>query len=462
MSEPSLLPRLLEPDTVIDGRYRIESLLEQGSMGAVYAARHIQLDEPVALKFLSQPKAEQAGFRARFLREAQVTAKLRGRNIVRTSDFGVDDADRPFLVMELLEGDSLREKLAHTGRLPIPLAVDYAVQICQGLAEAHRRGVVHRDLKPANLFIIQDVDGSELVKILDFGLSKLRFLVDEDITAEGTSMGSPKYMAPELIGSAETADEKADIWSLGAILYEMLAGAPPFRAPSTARLIMQVASGKGIVPLTQERPEVSPALNDAILRCLTKDLAQRTESVGSLAAQLSAAVPEAGLEQAAQQVVDILFKSERRVRQSPARLGEGSTGDAAGNRLRSEVNENRSDTSNGASNPGAAVLTWVASLIALGVIAALAWFAFGPTSSSSVGDGHDAPIESPQPSEVSTSTSSAPTATASASADVQPGPTHGRGPSSSASAHPGDQLTGRPPSVRSSHPAGSDPFESRY
>ena len=462
MSEPSLLPRLLEPGAVIDGRYRIESLLEQGSMGSVYAGRHIQLDEPVAIKFLSQPKAEQAGFRARFLREAQVTAKLRGRNIVRTSDFGVDDADRPFLVMELLEGVSLREKLAHTGRLPIPVAVDYAVQICQGLAEAHRRGVVHRDLKPANLFIIKDVDGSELVKILDFGLSKLRFQLDEDLTAQGTSMGSPKYMAPELIGSAETADEKADIWSLGAILYEMLAGDPPFRAQSTAKLIMQVASGKGIVPLTQERSEVSPPLNDAILQCLTKDLVQRTESVGTLAAQLAAAVPEAAVEQAAQQVIDILFKSERRVRQSPARLGEGSTGDATGDRLRSEVNDKRGGTSNAASEPGSTVLTWVTSLVVLGVIVALAWFAFGPTSSSSVGVRHDASIESSQPSEVSTSTASAPTATASGSARVQPAPTHGRSPSSPASALTENQPTGRPPSALSAHPAGYDPLDSRY
>lgn len=319
---------LPEPGTVIDGRYRIGTLLERGSMGVVFEALHVHLDEPVALKFLSRPDGAETSFRSRFLREAKVTAQLRGRNIVRTTDFGVDDSGRPFLVMEMLQGESLRAVLKKSGAMPIAVAVDYAVQVCTGLAEAHRRGVVHRDLKPANLFITTDVDGSDLVKIVDFGLSKLRF-TNEDLTGEGTLLGSPRYMAPEQVTGAESTDERADIWSLGAVLYEMLAGAPPFRASSPAKLVLQVAAATDIVPLDVERPEVAPALRDVIMGCLARDPTRRIDNVGTLAMRLAQAVPDAGLEDAARQVVDILYKAEQRVKQSPAGRGEGSTGDTS-------------------------------------------------------------------------------------------------------------------------------------
>jgi serine/threonine-protein kinase len=324
---PSIPATIVEPGTVIDGRYRVESLLERGSMGVVVVARHIFLDEPVAVKFLSVAKGNEEHFRARFLREARVTAKLRGRHVVRLNDFGVDEQGHPFLVMELLVGESLRAKLKRQERLDVSLVIRYGIQTCQGLADAHRRSIVHRDLKPANLFITQDVDGSDLVKIVDFGLSKLRDLTAEDLTAEGTLIGSPRYMAPEQVSSAETVDHRADIWSLGVILYEMLAGAPPFREKSTSKLILQVAEGRDIPPLREQNPDVGPELEAVILRCLTRDVSRRTPDVGRLAADLASVGGET-FEPLARAVADTLERAEagKRVRSpSVARPGEGSS-----------------------------------------------------------------------------------------------------------------------------------------
>ncbi len=300
---------IVEPGTLVEGKYRVESVLARGGMGEVVAARHTQLDELVALKFLSVPDGEDKVFRERFLREARVTAKLRGRHVVRLMDFGVDEHGRPFLVMELLVGETLRAKLAREGPLPVPVVIDYGIQVCHGLAEAHQSGVVHRDLKPSNLFLTRDVDGSDLVKIVDFGLSKLRDMAGEPLTLEGTLLGSPKYMAPEQVASAEDVDARADIWSLGAILYELLAGVPPFRATSTAKLILRVAEGRGIEPLRQRNPHVGPDLEAVIMRCLTKDLEERTPDVGKLAEELAAASSRKELAGAARAVVDILDQS---------------------------------------------------------------------------------------------------------------------------------------------------------
>jgi serine/threonine-protein kinase len=300
----------VKPGTLIEGKYRVESVLARGGMGVVVAARHMQLDELVALKFLSVPDGDDKVFRERFLREARVTAKLRGRHVVRLMDFGVDEEERPFLVMELLEGETLRNKLAREGPLPVSVVIDYGIQVCHGLAEAHHMGVVHRDLKPANLFVTKDVDGSDLVKIVDFGLSKLRDMVGEPLTVEGTLLGSPKYMAPEQVASAEDVDSRADIWSLGAILYELLAGVPPFRATSTAKLILQVAEGRGIPPLSHQNPQVGLDLEAVIMRCLTKELDQRTPDVGELAVELAAAFPRKQLLGAARAVVETLDLSD--------------------------------------------------------------------------------------------------------------------------------------------------------
>ena len=300
----------IEPGSIIAGKYEVEREIGRGGMGRIVAARHQQLEERVALKFLMAPEDRAEEFNARFLREAQVTAKLRGAHVARTLDFGVTDHGDPFIVMEYLDGINLRELLRESGPLPIDVAVDYAMQACTGLAEAHRLHVVHRDLKPANLFLTKHLDGGDLVKILDFGVSKLRSFTaaKSDLTAAGTMLGSPKYMAIEQLNQAAEVDERADIWSLGAILYHMLVGHPPFDGKNTASVCMAIMSGQDPPSMCEKRPEIPAALERAVLRCLSRNLDERTPNVAVLAREMAEGSGIEGLEAMAQAVEDVLVQ----------------------------------------------------------------------------------------------------------------------------------------------------------
>ncbi len=308
----------IEPGSIIAGKYVVEREIGRGGMGRIVAARHQQLEERVALKFLLAPEDRAEEFNARFLREAQVTAKLRGAHVARTLDFGVTEQGDPFIVMEYLDGINLRELLRESGPLPVDVAVDYAMQACTGLAEAHRLNVVHRDLKPANLFLTKHLDGGDLVKILDFGVSKMRSFTaaKSDLTAAGTLLGSPKYMAIEQLNQAGEVDERADIWSLGAILYDMLVGHPPFDGKNTAAVCMAIMSGQDPPPMCEERPEIPADLERAVLRCLSRDLDHRTPNVAVLARELAEGSGIAGLDAMAKAVEDVLAQPK----------GLGSTG----------------------------------------------------------------------------------------------------------------------------------------
>ncbi len=308
----------IEPGSIIAGKYEVEREIGRGGMGRIVAARHQQLEERVALKFLMAPEDRADEFNARFLREAQVTAKLRGAHVARTLDFGVTDQGDPFIVMEYLDGINLRELLRESGPLPVDVAVDYAMQACTGLAEAHRLNVVHRDLKPANLFLTKHLDGGDLVKILDFGVSKLRNFsaAKSDLTAAGTILGSPKYMAIEQLNQAAEVDERADIWSLGAILYHMLVGHPPFDGKNTTAVCMAIMSGQDPPSLCEKRPEIPAALEQAVFRCLSRKLDERTPNVAALARDLAEGSGIAGLDATAQAVEDVLAQPQ----------GLGSTG----------------------------------------------------------------------------------------------------------------------------------------
>ena len=277
-------------------------------MGLILAARHLQLEERVALKFLLAPNERVAEFEERFLREARITAKLRGAHVARTMDYGVTDEGDPFIVMEYLEGLNLRQLLRESGPLPLDVVVNYVLQACEGLAEAHRDGVVHRDLKPANLFLTKHLDGGDLLKILDFGVSKLRNFaaVQSDLTEEGAILGSPKYMAIEQLQQAGDVDERADIWSLGAITYEMFTGHPPFDGNSTAAVCMAIMGGGDPKPLSQIRPELPIELDGVVGRCLSRDLFTRTPNVAVLARELAEASGLDGLESAVQAVEDVV------------------------------------------------------------------------------------------------------------------------------------------------------------
>jgi serine/threonine-protein kinase len=293
--ENAALMRELTIGTTIDAKYRVDAIIGKGAMGVVLAATHIHLKERVALKFLSmRAHAHGKDFHSRFQREAQVSAKLRNEHITRVIDVGTWREKIPFMVMDLLEGDDLRRTLkqAPEGRLPAPIALDYIVQVCEGLAEAHSHGIVHRDLKPSNLFVTRKHDGSDLIKILDFGISKWSAQEEhiEELTQTGVVLGSPKYMAPEQLFGSSTVDSRADVWSIGAIFYEMLAGRPPYDYPTLTRICAELAADRPPPSLKAIVPGLPDGLEAVVFRCFARDREHRIANVAELAGDLLDAV----------------------------------------------------------------------------------------------------------------------------------------------------------------------------
>jgi len=232
--------RLLAPATLVDGKYTVLALLGTGGMGAVYRARHLQLNREVALKtFLNGEITSEAWLR--FQREVRAIARLDDTNIVKVFDFGIDQNNRPYYTMELLDGLSLAEKLAIDGALPREQTLTYFIAVARGLLHAHHLKMIHRDIKPANIFICNNVSGgAETIKVVDFGIAKL--LTDQDmdsqkLTSTGLIFGSPLYMSPEQSLGLDT-DERSDIYSFGCALYEALTGKPPFTGPSPFATIL--------------------------------------------------------------------------------------------------------------------------------------------------------------------------------------------------------------------------------
>ena len=301
----------IEVGDVIADKYEIRSILGQGGMGVVCEATHRQLGERVAIKLLTAGGERVPAARARFMREARVTAKLRGEHTARVSDFGVLADGTPYMVMEYLEGVDLRRLLRDETNLSVDVAVHYTVQACIGLAEAHSMGIVHRDLKPSNLFVTERPDGSDLIKIVDFGISKSFFMAgtDDNITVSGTILGSPRYMAPEQLEDSINVDARADIWSIGAVLYEMLAGHPPFTASSPAALCHVVLGGEAPPPLAGRVRGVTSELEAVVFACLDRNLESRIENVGVLARALDAATGLDGLDAAASRIEGILQRA---------------------------------------------------------------------------------------------------------------------------------------------------------
>ncbi len=279
---------------VLAGRYRVERVLAQGGMGVVVAARHIQLGQRVAIKVLMHNITSKQAI-ARFLTEAKASALLRSDHVVHVSDVGTLEDGQPFMVMELLEGLDLGQVLDQEGRLSVEQACDYVLQACEGLAEAHAARIVHRDLKPGNLFRALRPDGTDIIKVLDFGVSKA---LSQDVRAEGTItttdavFGSPLYMSPEQMQSASKADERSDIWSLGVLLYELVTRKMPFDAESMAGLAVRIATDPP-TPLTTALPGAPLELEAVIFKCLEKKPDNRYPNVAELAADLEPFAPGA-------------------------------------------------------------------------------------------------------------------------------------------------------------------------
>jgi serine/threonine-protein kinase len=281
VSAPTLAP--VQPGEVLRGKYVVERLLGQGGMAFVIAARHLHLDQTVAIKLLRPDTIEQPEVVQRFLREARAASRIESPHITRVLDVDTLDGGAPFIVMEYLEGADLARVLQERGPIPAHEVAAWVRDACLGVAEAHAQGIVHRDLKPGNIFLAKK-RGESVIKVLDFGISKLR--EDARITQTAVGMGSAAYMSPEQMRDAASVDARSDVWSLGVTLYELCTGQGPFFADSVAVVCAAVLSSNPAPPRTI-RPDVPPGLEAIIMRCLAKDPAQRYATVTDLANALA-------------------------------------------------------------------------------------------------------------------------------------------------------------------------------
>jgi serine/threonine protein kinase len=279
---------------IVSGKFRIERVLGQGGMGVVVAARHLQLDETVALKFLRAHATSDPDALARFTREARAAAKLKSEHVARVLDAGVTDDGTPYIVMEYLDGRNLAQVLDHEGRLDIASAAEFAIQTCEGLAEAHARGIVHRDIKPENLFLVERSQGWRVVKILDFGISKFdmaRGAADMNISTD-SMLGSPCYMSPEQLRSTASVDHRTDIWSLGVTMFELLAGGTAYRAGQSLPQLIASILEQPTPRLTDLWSDVPCELSAVVARCMEKDREARFASAAELALALLPFAPK--------------------------------------------------------------------------------------------------------------------------------------------------------------------------
>ena len=268
--------------TVLAGKYQVVRELGRGGMGVVLAADHLQLQQTVAIKLM---KAGAGGVALeRFKREARLVARLQSHHVCRVLDVGALDSGEPFIVMEMLEGGDLGQVLDERGAFTPQQVADYVLQALDAIGEAHLLGVVHRDLKPGNLFLTKGVDGAPFVKVLDFGISKAASQ-DDGLTATGEILGSPRFMAPEQMRKAKDVDTRADIWAIGAVMYELLTDRAAFEAETVAELLVLILQ-EDPEPLSRLRPELPPGLVAVVERCLQKDAEDRFANVAELAMAL--------------------------------------------------------------------------------------------------------------------------------------------------------------------------------
>ena len=290
MTEPAQEPDdgLPKEGDLLAGKYRVERVLGQGGMGVVVAAQHLTLRQTVAVKLLLPEAMERHDSVERFLREGRAAVSIQSEHIARVLDVGTLDSGQPFMVMEYLVGSDLGDLLKSSGRLAIPDAVDYLLQACEAIAEAHMLGIVHRDLKPANIFVTRRADGSALVKVLDFGLSKVTKAdsLEPSLTSANTVMGSPYYMSPEQVRSLKSIDARADIWALGVILYQLICGHRPFEEESLGALFVMIGAEQP-APITTYLPDIPRDLEAILYRCLEKAPANRFQTVAELARALA-------------------------------------------------------------------------------------------------------------------------------------------------------------------------------
>ncbi|MGK3983901.1 serine/threonine-protein kinase [Sorangium sp. So ce136] len=275
----------IAPGDVLLGKYRVESVLGRGAMGLVVAARHLALDDRVAIKVLLPRYVRDPEILQRFLREGRAAVRIRSRHVVRVADVGTLENGAPYLVMDHLEGKDLAAVLAESGVLPVPVAIELVLQVCEALAEAHAQGIIHRDVKPSNLFLTRNADGSPCIKVLDFGISKMTHAEDHALTRVGGMLGSPLYMSPEQLRSASDVDGRADVYSLGVVLFQLLTGRTPFVAQELAQLVYMVTQGEPLRPRAL-RPDIPEPLEQVLLAAIARDRDRRFPTIADLALAL--------------------------------------------------------------------------------------------------------------------------------------------------------------------------------
>jgi serine/threonine-protein kinase len=285
-----LLHASVRPGDVLAGKYSVDRVIGSGGMGVVVVAVHVDLYERVALKFLLPEAMQSQEVVARFAREARAAFKIKSEHVARVIDVGSLESGVPFMVMEFLDGSDLDGVMESRGALPIGEAIEYMLQACEAIAEAHTLGIIHRDLKPANLFLTRRRDGSPCIKVLDFGLSKVGVNVEPrrkgaSMTGTRQMLGSPLYMPPEQMLASRDVDVRSDIWSIGAILFELLTNSPPFVGDNLPELQGRVLSGTP-QKLKALRPDAPPGLEAAIEKCLQKERHNRYSNLAELAAAL--------------------------------------------------------------------------------------------------------------------------------------------------------------------------------
>jgi eukaryotic-like serine/threonine-protein kinase len=313
---------------LVGGKYLIDKLVGEGGIGYVVAARHVELDEYVALKFLRPEALADPEIVSRFAREARASIKIKSEHVPRVLDLGSLPEAGPFIVMEHLDGSDLGAVLHERGSLAVTRAVEYVIQACDALATAHAAGIVHRDIKPENLFLARRAAGLDVIKVLDFGISKVAIgekahLPDTTQTATRAVTGSLSYMSPEQI-RGDDVDHRTDIWSLGAVLYELLAGRNAFDASSVTALSAEIMK-EDPAPIGTLRPDVPADLAVVVARCLSKDPAARYQDVADLALALLPFAPRRSVLSAEQCVATLRAAGWRTRSEHPAAGGGAGT-----------------------------------------------------------------------------------------------------------------------------------------
>jgi serine/threonine-protein kinase len=281
------MPIVPAQNVVIANRFRLNQLIGRGGMGSVWQATHLGLDVPCAVKFIEGEGAASPEIHARFEREAKAAAQLRSPHVVQILDHGVCEGT-PYIAMELLDGEDLGKRLTRLGRLPPHELIGIVTQVCRALTKAHAAGIVHRDLKPDNIFLVRD-DDREIAKVLDFGIAKAAGAggVGSN-TRTGAMLGTPYYMSPEQAQGTRAVDFRSDLWSLGVIVFEALAGSRPFESEALGDLLMKIIVGPIPAP-SQVSRDMPPGFDAWWARASQRDPALRFQSAKELCDSLAMA-----------------------------------------------------------------------------------------------------------------------------------------------------------------------------